>query len=341
MHDLLWAPQFCNDYSLILEFLPRVLAKEKWYTHFDWYLETPLKKSFSALIKLVRFQEYGYFILITSLLGAVTAGGILSDRLLAILLANGLVVGFAHMVNDIEDAAEDVFSLKNSLRNPISSGLILPKTARLTAAIVGLIAVALFALMGRWPWIFGAGNLVLGLIYSHKAIRLKALPLVAFISRGALLAGLPFLSSYFTFSDSLNRIWYWPFLWLISLSLLFDLHSERSGEERTRFSRWNEISVQHGERFANVLMIGVIIVVASTGVVSMFLINLFPSWVIIIILMLLTLLIVPPYFKYRRDRTGVDLADLLFHGLVHAFAIGLMLQFLLPALVRIIRPGCF
>ena len=151
MHDLLWAPQFCNDYSLILEFLPRVLAKEKWYTHIDWYPETPLKKSFSALIKLVRFQEYGYFILITSLLGAVTAGGILSDRLLAILLANGLVVGFAHMVNDIEDAAEDVFSLKNSLRNPISSGLILPKTARLTAAIVGLIAVALFALMGRWP----------------------------------------------------------------------------------------------------------------------------------------------------------------------------------------------
>jgi F0F1-type ATP synthase assembly protein I len=165
--------------------------------------------------------------------------------------------------------------------------------------------------------------------------------LAAFISRGALLAGLPFLSSYFTFSDSLNRIWYWPFLWLISLSLLFDLHSERSGEEKIRFSRWNEISVQHGERFANVLMIGVIIVVASTGVVSMFLINLFPSWVIIIILMLLTLLIVPPYFKYRRDRTGVDLADLLFHGLVHAFAIGLMLQFLLPALVRIIRPGCF
>ena len=89
MHDLLWAPQFCNDYSLILEFLPRVLAKEKWYTHIDWYPETPLKKSFSALIKLVRFQEYGYFILITSLLGAVTAGGILSDRLLAILLANG------------------------------------------------------------------------------------------------------------------------------------------------------------------------------------------------------------------------------------------------------------
>ena len=199
MHDLLWAPQFCNDYSLILEFLPRVLAKEKWYTHIDWYPETPLKKSFSALIKLVRFQEYGYFILITSLLGAVTAGGILSDRLLAILLANGLVVGFAHMVNDIEDAAEDVFSLKNSLRNPISSGLILPKTARLTAAIVGLIAVALFALMGRWPWIFGAGNLVLGLIYSHKAIRLKALPLVAFISRGALLAGLPFIELFHFF----------------------------------------------------------------------------------------------------------------------------------------------
>jgi len=325
----------------MLEFLPRVLAKEKWYTHFDWHLETLLKKLFSALIKLTRFQEYGCIILITSLLGAVTAGGTLSGRLLVILLANSLIVGFAYMVNDIEDAAEDAFSMKNSLRNPISSGLIIPKTARLATAIVGSTALGLLALMGLWPWLFGAGNLALGLIYSHKAIRLKALPLVAFTSRGVLLAGLPFLSSYFTFSHSLNRIWYWPFLWLISLSFLFDLHSERSGEERTRFSRWNEISAQHGERFANVLMIGVIIVVASTGVVSIFLINLFPSWVIIIILMLLTLMIVPPYLKYRRDKTGADLTVLLINALVHAFAIGLVLQFVFPTLVRMIRPGWF
>ena len=153
------------------------------------------------------------------------------------------------------------------------------------------------------------------------------------ISRGLLLAGLPFLSSYFTFTDSLNRTWFWPFLCLFSIGSIYDhrnRHGDYGGIQRTRLHR---IAAQFGERTANLVLVILLFVSLAAGFVSAFLINLIPSWVIITISALLVLFVLPSLFKFRRDTTNVAVPGLILKALERAFALGLTLQLVIPWLV--------
>jgi 4-hydroxybenzoate polyprenyltransferase len=293
-----------------------------------------LKKTLSALLKLTRYTEYSYFVLITTLVGVATARGTFSARLVAVMGVNVLAISFAYMFNDLEDAAEDVFSTKNCQRNPITTGQITPQTAKLAVMIVGLIATVCYAMLGLGPFIFGAGCLILGFFYSHKTIRLKSIPLINSITRGLLLAGLPFLTSYFSFASAFNRAWCWPFLWLISLTILFRQRSEAGEDGRAGLSRLDPSADHFGEKSSNLMMTIVIIVSAATGFVSFFLINLIPSWVTITVFLLLILMLAPPYIRYRRGETSTGVQGILFNALERALAMGLMAQFILPWLVR-------
>lgn len=298
-------------------------------------METPLKSTLTGLAKLTRINEFGYFILITTLLGVAEAGGVFDQRLVLVMLANGLAVSFAYMVNDIEDAPEDAFSTKNKQRNPISSGLISTKTARLAALVCGLVAAGVYVLLGWWTFTFGMACLLLGIVYSHKAIRLKTVALLDMISRGLLQAGLPFLCAYFAFNGTLNRTWMWPFLFMILLSIFNDLHDARRTDEAERQARQDRLAALLGERSAAIMMTAVVILLGSTGIVSFFLINLVPAWVKVTISALFLLFFVPPYIKFRRSETQESLRVLLFNTLERAAAIGLCFQYLIPWLVQI------
>jgi 4-hydroxybenzoate polyprenyltransferase len=304
-------------------------------------MENPLKKTLIGLAKLTRFNEYVYFVLISSLLGVISAQGELTGRLFVLLLANWLGVGFAFMLNDIEDAPEDAFSEKNFDRNPISSGLISPHTARIATFVVGVTSAVLFALLGLWPFIFGIASLMLGFLYSFKSIRLKAMPYVELISHSLLLAGLPFLCGYFSFNITLNRFWFWPFIFITAVNMLIVLHGELSDLARDQKARLRQTAVQLGQRAATNLLIALVILVLSAGVFTFFVINLVPAWVILVAAILAIVLILPGYIKVRGSDPEVSVQEFFRKPLERAAALALILYFLLPWLNQIFPSGWF
>lgn len=295
-----------------------------------------MKNTLAGITKLIRFNEFGYFVIITTLLGIAAADGEFSMRLAVIVLANWLAVSFAFMVNDIEDAPDDAFSARKGQRNPISQGLLSTNTARTAATMVASMAVVLYAWMGWRTFIFGLVCLLLGLLYSKKTFRLKSIAGWDLISRGLILAGLPFLCGYFAFSITLNRTWIWPFLFVMSVSVFYNHYDLHTGNIE-HLSRLRQTGALFGERTANILRTMIIIMVVSSGIISFFLIELVPAWVVITISALVVLFFVPVYIRTRKKETNEAMSGFLINTLERSAAIGLMLQFLLPWMVQIIN----
>ena len=155
-----------------------------------------MKKTLKGLIKLTRFNEYVYFVVITTFLGVSAANGSSDWRLLILLPANWLAVGFAFMINDIEDAPDDALSIKKINRNPISSGLITPKTARILTFSVSILSAVLFSFLGLWPFLFGLISLLLSYLYSYRGVRLKTIAFFDILAHSLMLAGLQYLCGY-------------------------------------------------------------------------------------------------------------------------------------------------
>jgi 4-hydroxybenzoate polyprenyltransferase len=64
---------------------------------------------------------------VTTALGAAAAGGTFGWQWIAALLANWTAVGFAFMINDVEDADDDAMNPAKINRNPISCRMISPR----------------------------------------------------------------------------------------------------------------------------------------------------------------------------------------------------------------------
>ncbi len=57
------------------------------------------------------------------------------------------------MINDVEDAPDDALNPEKVHRNPVSAGLLTPRTARLISFIVALIALAFMPVWAARPFI--------------------------------------------------------------------------------------------------------------------------------------------------------------------------------------------
>lgn len=300
-----------------------------------------MKRTLRGLAKLFRFGEYAYFVVITTLLGVAAARGAFTWQLILLLLANWLAVGFAFMINDIEDAPEDAFSKKNFKRNPVSSGLIATRDAKIAALIVGLVAAGFYAVLGLWPFIFGVTCLILGILFSSQTVRLKTLAFFDLLSHGLMMAGLPYLCGYFTYTSRLSQLWFWPFIFVLSLSIYGRLHKEVRNLEGARLSRLRHTAIVLGDRAASVLMLGMLILAVLMGTVSFFMINLIPSWVMVVMAFLIILFMLPPFIRNRRREIRFSPPLSFEEPLVRAAALALILQFVLPWLDQLLQLGIF
>ena len=110
-----------------------------------------MKRQLAGLIRLTRYKEYPFFVIITSLLGAAAAHGFLGWKLIGVLTANLLAVAFAFMINDVEDAPDDALDLAKVKRNPVSATDLSARTGLLASFGV---AIAAGLAGGRWSWKF-------------------------------------------------------------------------------------------------------------------------------------------------------------------------------------------
>lgn len=296
-----------------------------------------MNQTLKGIAKLTRFDEYVYFVIITTLLGVASAKGFLDWQLFILLPANWLAVGFAFMINDIEDAPDDALSPSKINRNPVSAGLITPQTARIATFIVGLVSAGLFSLLGTWPFLFGLTSLILGYLYSSRSVRLKTIAFFDVLSHCLMLAGLQFLCGYFTYTNQLNQHWLWPFIFVMSISIYGELYNEIRDLEGDRAAQLRHTAIILGDKASHILMLTSLMMGIFSGIISFIVIDLIPLWVLIIMAILAALFILPPTLKLRRSDSSMAVQGALQKPLERAAAIALLLQFILPWLDQVFR----
>jgi len=121
-----------------------------------------VKKTLKGLLELTKINEFFNFVILSSFLGVVAAGGSFNWLLIVLLFANWLAAGFANILHHIEDAPDDALNTLENTHNPIATGSLSPKAAKFTGLIVVILSLSLFTLLGTWPLILGLTTLVIG-----------------------------------------------------------------------------------------------------------------------------------------------------------------------------------
>lgn len=164
-----------------------------------------------GVIRLTRWREYVPFVIPLTVLGAILAAQAqnvqLDWRLIVVLIANSMAVGYAFMINDIEDAPDDAREAERAARNPVASGELTPRQGWAASLTVAIVTLILYGLAGVWPFIVGSLTLALSHFYSWKPIRLKAWPITDIISHSLMLSGLLFLAGFFTYANNPGMVW--------------------------------------------------------------------------------------------------------------------------------------
>lgn len=303
--------------------------------------ESSLNKTLKGLAKLTRFNEYVYFVIITTLLGVAAAKGNFDWRLFVLLPANWLAVGFAFMINDVEDAPDDALSNKKIHRNPVAAGLITPRTARVSTFLVALVSAGLFALLGFLPFVFGVTSLILGFLYSYRGVRLKTMAVFDILSHCLMLAGLQFLAGYFSFTNALNKNWVWPFTFVVAISIYGELFNEIRDIENDRAAHLRHTAITLGDRAAHSLMFITLIIGAFSGAVSLLMINLIPGWVLLLMVVLSAIFVLPPLIKIKQGDTHMAIQGSFQKPLERAASLALILQYFIPWLDQVLNIGWF
>lgn len=296
-----------------------------------------MNDKYRGYLKLTRFNEYVYFVLITTLLGVATAGGQAGWRMLLVLVANWLTVGFAFMINDVEDAPDDALNPEKVQRNPVSAGLLTPTQARVISFIVAFLALACFALLGWKVFVYGAISLFLGLVYSYHGIRLKKIAILDLASHCWLLAGLQFLTGYYAFARLGTPRMIFPLAFVLCVSLYGELFNELRDLEGDRKAGLRHTAIMLGEKWAHLLMLVILGIGVLCGVITFFFLELFPLWVIILMALLVFIQVLPILLKFRGGQTSMEIQTPMQKPLEKAAALALLVHFLMPVLLSLFQ----
>jgi 4-hydroxybenzoate polyprenyltransferase len=283
------------------------------------------------MLRLTRYREYIWFVVVTTCLGAIAAYGAVGWKLAIVLLANELAVGFAFMINDVEDAADDALDPAKVQRNPVSAGRLTPRAAYVASFIVAALSAALFATLGRWPFVVGMICLVIAFLYSWRPVRLKAIPFVDLVSHAFMLAGLQVIASYVTFAAVLGPRFYWPLALALAISAYGELYNELRDLEGDLKAGVTHMASRLGADATQQLATAFALCGLFAAFVSLFFVQLVPLWVVGLSAGVAALLLVRPVRRHRRDAFVTTQAP--FHKPVEiAAALALSVRVVGPAL---------
>jgi 4-hydroxybenzoate polyprenyltransferase len=290
-----------------------------------------IKRRIDGTIRLSRYREFLWFVLITTLLGVASSGGTFGIRMIAVLLANWLAVAFMFMINDVEDAPDDALCPHKAARNPIVSGMLSHRSGWWISILVGLLAGFLFLLLGFGPALWGWIGLVLGYLYSWKKIRLKNFPVVDVLSHSMMLAGCQFLAAFCTFSPGVHWWWPFPFCMAISISMYGELFNELRDFHKDQEAGLSHTALMLGFRPTVAVMYVLLGVGVASAIVTLLGIWIVPLWVLLVTLGLLVLLVTPALIRLARKSPST----IGVHGPLHkpfeiSFAVALSTYYIGP-----------
>ncbi len=289
-----------------------------------------MKKQIAGIIRLTRFKDFLCFVVITTLLGASAGNGKFGWPLIGILVGNWLAVGFAFMINDVEDAPDDALSPRKAVRNPVSARLLSPKAARIASFGVALLALCAFGTLGLIPFLLGGFSVVLGFLYSWRLVRFKTLPFLDMASHCLMLAGLQFLAAYFTFSPGFNGKWVFPFICVMCISLYGELFNELRDLEGDIKAGLTHTAILLGPRITHIMMLVLGMIGISAGIISIVVVGIIPIWVLLLLAALAVTLVTPRVLKFGRGKSSLQLQEPFQKPIEIAAAFALLVQFLVP-----------
>ncbi len=269
-------------------------------------------KKIIALLKLTRFKEFTFFVIVTTLLGVASAHGEFGWQFVGVLVANWLAVMFAFMINDVEDADDDALNPKKINRNPVSAGDLNPRTATFASFLVAGASAMIYSLLGFWPFVLGIISLILGWIYSWRMIRLKNMAFFDLLSHCMMLAGLQFLPGYLAFDNRPQSfIWLFPFASVVAISLYGELFNELRDLDGDLKAGLRHTGAKLGARPTYWLMMSVLAIGVACAFVTIFLLDIIPTWVVILLFAVALALTVGPAILVRRNQDKIELHEFI------------------------------
>lgn len=269
---------------------------------------TTTSSSLQGFIQLTRWKEYVGFVIPLTVLGALMAiqqgGGALDWRLITVTLANILVVAYAFIINDIEDAPDDALEESRRNRNPVSAGRISPRTGRISLGIVAFFTLLLFYAGGPYALFIGAITLLISHFYSWRRVRLKAWAVTDIVSHSLMLSGLLFLAGYFIYDYSPGVVW------LVALGVtLFSSYGQLYNQLRDyavdKEAGLRNTAVLLGERRARFLMY-LMVVLALASLILAIAGGVFPLWLGLVAVIAVAASFL---FRPRKDFRGTEFVD--------------------------------
>ena len=302
-----------------------------------------MKKQIDGIIRLTRYKEYIWFVIVTTLLGVAAGGGTFGWPLMIVLIANWLAVGFAFMINDVEDADDDALNPAKINRNPVSAGVLSPRGAYIASYAVMVLSAIMYALLGTLPFIIGLISLLVGFLYSWRRVRIKSMPFVDLIVHCMMLAGLQFLPAYLAFTSSFDGLWIWPFLAITAISMYGELFNELRDLEGDLKAGVKHTASVLGERNAKILANTLLGIGVVALVITLFVVRLIPAWVLIAMAVIALILIVPPLLRVRRAgaQNMVQFQGSFQVPLQVAAAIAMMVWYVGPWMASTLHLGSF
>jgi 4-hydroxybenzoate polyprenyltransferase len=271
-----------------------------------------LENTLRAIIKLTRWREFVPFTTILTWLGGLVAYRVrdatLDWRLFVILVANLGAVAYAFMINDIEDADDDIQDLERGQRNPVAMNEISRSAAWLASIGVAVMAAFAYAVAGWVPFILGVITLILAHLYSWKPVRLKARPLVDILSHALFLSTLLFLVAYYIYADELGSLWILA-LGTFLISANGQLYNQVRDYEADRLAGLHNTASILGKRVTDLLETGSVVGAGVCLLIAIFQ-GVFPLWLGPILVITVPIMM----FVYRhntRDMRGSETEDLM------------------------------
>jgi 4-hydroxybenzoate polyprenyltransferase len=301
--------------------------------------DLPLIKRIRGLIRLTRFRDFLAFVTITTLMGAIAAEASLSWRLVIILIANQLAVGFAFMINDVEDAEDDAMNPSKVHRNPVSSKDVSHRSGYVYSFIVAGMAVICYAFLGWVPFIFGVISVLVGFFYSWKPVRFKNIFIIDLLTHCFMLAGLQYLPAFYSFQSQMTIKGLFPLLFVILFSLYGELFNELRDLEHDLKAGLRHTAAILGYKVTFWLMISIASLGVVSGIITLFFVNFLPAWELIVLFVLVALFLIPPMLKITSAKSQLEIQHAFQEPIEHGAVIGFALYFLIPPLLHLFNLG--
>ena len=292
-----------------------------------------LRSAWSLYNRLFRFYEDVFYVSMASLFGIISSTGEFGWKLLLVLISNWLVSGLSNVFQNINSAPSDVIQSRGGNENPIAKGEVRLITVKLVATIAWLISLTSFFLLG---WKVGLIGLLLSVLSwgcHHHSIGMERIQFSFVICQGLIKAALPFLTAYFTFQTHLNKIWLYPFLCMLAFRIYIDssgLLKDMKSAKNISKPRFAYLSVRGGQLFTLIfLVVGII-----TGLITIVILDIIPLWVNILSTVLVFIFLIPQFTKMHQSRDLLHLQTPLHIPVEKAVAIALLMQFLIPWIIR-------